>query len=375
MGDAIARAMAAQAMRRIDDMAVYGAFWDKSSTPTLTRMGVATDMAANAGVDGQAAQNDFDSTGIYRNITEVADAYGNKFVRIPKMYICKTDSANLKTWQVSKVKHDSTWYLPWCFWDFANQRELPYVDVGKYIASLSADSKLESKSGKAPLVSKNIVDFRTHATSNNTGGLQGYQLLDIHAVDMLQTLFYVEFATLHSQEIMYGYANRNSAVAVSGLTDGVVASSGSPDSNSDGKHTCKYRGIENLWGNVYQFVDGVNINDYQAWVCKDAAVYESNVFASPYEKLSYINKNTGNWVTAMGRDPGRPFAELPTATGSGSESTYYADYYYPGAGQKIALLGGNWSDGSNAGLSFWGLFNSSSDADSSIGGRLLKKPL
>jgi hypothetical protein len=35
----------------------------------------------------------------------------------------------------------SGFYLPWCFWNFTNSRELPYIDVGKYTAS-KASTKL-----------------------------------------------------------------------------------------------------------------------------------------------------------------------------------------------------------------------------------------
>ena len=59
----------------------------------------------------------------------------------------------------------------------------------------------------------------------------------------------------------------------------------------------------------------------------------------------------------------------------GSSSTYYGDYYYQSTGQRIAHLGGYWAGGTNAGLFFWNLINSSSSTHPAIGGRLIKKPL
>src|SRR5690606_30794902 len=67
----------------------------------------------------------------------------------------------------------------------------------------------------------------------------------------------------------------------SGFSRLVAASSGSPVSNSDGKWPCVYRGIESPYGDIWQFVDGVNINDWQAWVARNAEDYTSNVFAAP----------------------------------------------------------------------------------------------
>jgi len=124
-------------------------------------------------------------------------------------------------------------------------------------------------------------------------------------------------------------------------------------------------------------VDGVNITDHQAWTCKDAAQYASNVFASPYEQLSYVNHDADGYPTEMGHDPARPFAEFPIAiqTSGISSSKYYSDYYRQAAGQRVALVGGYWYNGANAGLSCWALDYSSGSAYVSVGGRLVKKPL
>lgn len=155
--------------------------------------------------------------------------------------------------------------------------------------------------------------------------------------------------------------------------DAVTATSGSVASNSTGKHYCKYRGVVSPYGNVWQFVDGVNINDFQAWVCRDADEYASNLFASPYEQLSYVNHNANGYVVALGHDPARPFAALATAVTGTYADAGYKDYYYQASGQRIALLGGSWSYGSSAGPFFWRLYDSSASAGVSFGGRLVRK--
>ena len=162
--------------------------------------------------------------------------------------------------------------------------------------------------------------------------------------------------------------------AVSGFSDKVAASSGSIGSNAEGKYPCMYRGIENPYGSVWQWVDGVNINYYQSWVCKDAEQYASNLFASPYEMLGYVNSDTDGYVMQMGFDPAFPFAEFPVEVG-GTASTYYSDYYYCDTGQRVALVGGDLSLGSFAGPSCWYLYSSSSGAHVHYGGRLVKKAL
>lgn len=160
----------------------------------------------------------------------------------------------------------------------------------------------------------------------------------------------------------------------SGFSGNISASSGSLTSNSDGKNPCMYRGIENPWGNVWQFVDGVNINDGQAWVCDDYTDYASNLFASPYEELGYVNHDANGYTTDMGYDSDHPSVNFPINVG-GNFSTYYGDYYYRNTGQRITFVGGSWHYGSTAGLSCWRLNYSSSFANIDTGGRLLKAAL
>jgi len=371
------------------------------------------------------------------------------FVRIPKFYVEKTANGAARTWRISKTGPGSTGYLPACFWDFDTETELDYVYVGKYPAGLDGSERLTSKAGEYPLINKNIVEMRGYAQANGAG----YQQLDIHVVDILQVLFYVEFATLNSQSVMAGYTSGRwtanlltadtdpagntlvvsnatgtlyevgQAISVgtsqggtqrfygrtitniqadtpaagsttitfdgdpaalstgdmlyntgwrNGFSGGIDASSGSLVSNSDGKYPMMYRGIENLWGNVWQIVDGVNINDRQAWVCRDANQYASNLFAASYEQLSYVNHNADGYVTAMGFDEAHPFLVLPIAVGGG-ESTYFSDRYQQDAGQRIARLGAEWSSGALAGLSTWYLNAASAGASVNIGGRLVRK--
>ena len=434
----------------LDERTIYGASWAKVASPTLTRTDAAVGMVANAGVDGQIVQNDFDNAGIYRDIVDVTDSLGNVFRRFPKCYIRKTNSDILRTWQISKYPHPG-FYRPSCFWDFTNSKELPHVDVAKHKATKDASNKLESKPNLYPLVGDTIVNFRTFAHNNNAGGLLGYQQLDIHVVDLLQALFYIEFATLNSQAIMYGYANGNytathlatvaesntnriivvnahadlyrvgQAISVgtsqggnqifygrtitaigaydasnkaitfdgapvniavgnmlyntgwkNGFSSGIAASSGSIISNTDGKYPCAYRGIESPFGDIFQFVDGVNTNERQAWVTPNAADYASNVFASPYVQLGYVNHSADGYTTAMGHDANYPYAAFPTA-GGGSDTTFYSDWYYQAAGQRVARFGGSWLGSVFSGLSYWILFITSSTPNVDAGGRLVRK--
>jgi hypothetical protein len=161
---------------------------------------------------------------------------------------------------------------------------------------------------------------------------------------------------------------------VNGFSRRIASSSGSIVDNTSGKYPCVWRGIENPFGNIWQFVDGVNITDNQAWICKDADKYASNLFTDPYEQLSYINSNVNGYAKEFGFDHRNPFAEFTTSVG-GDASTYYSDNYFQNEGQRIACFGGYWSLGNPAGLSHWYLENASSYTTVALGGRLVKKAI
>ena len=73
---------------------IYGVSWDKGELPDLTRTDDAVGLTANVGIDTAVVTNDFDNTPLFGSIREVEDTLGNKFIRIPKLYIKKTDGVS-----------------------------------------------------------------------------------------------------------------------------------------------------------------------------------------------------------------------------------------------------------------------------------------
>jgi hypothetical protein len=358
---------------------VYGVKWDKSSNPVLIRTDDAVGLQAIPGLATETPVNTFDTAEIYKDIVQVTDALGNTFMRIPKFYIKKSEGVgtSYRSIQISTGSFASGGYLPYCFWNFSGSVALPHIDVGKYDAFKSSASALQSISGVTPSSGSTLAQFRTWATNNNSGSMAGYQQLDLHTVDVLQCLFYVEFATLNSQSIVAGFTGgANTAPRPSGDCNAVVATTGGVTSLSSGSASFMYRGIEHLWGNMWQFVDGVNIKaDRQSYVCLNPASYAVDTFTGAYVALSYANGGTDGYTISMGYDPNYPFAQFPTSVSGGSLSTYYSDYYYQTTGNRIAVFGGSWGSAAAAGVSYWHLSGDSSNANAGVGARLLKKPL
>ena len=149
--------------------------------------------------------------------------------------------------------------------------------------------------------------------------------------------------------------------------------------NSASRNAIIYRGVENIFGNIWKFVDGINIKDYEAYVCYDPSQYVSDKFTEPYKKIGYgLFKPTEGatatyregYAKSLGYDEENPAIALTTEVG-GSDSTYMTDYAYINSGNRIALLGGYWNHTTHAGLWCWLLNLTSSAAAIHLGSRLL----
>ena len=109
-------------------------------------------------------------------------------------------------------------------------------------------------------------------------------------------------------------------------------------SGVSGRTSNKYRGMENTFGNVYEWVDGVLINDLVARVCRKPSLYSSSLTAE-YQPAGYTNWSANGYPLEMGWDENFPEARFPVSIGAGS-TTGYCDYYYQSTGLRGAYFGG-----------------------------------
>ena len=140
--------------------------------------------------------------------------------------------------------------------------------------------------------------------------------------------------------------------------------------NNDGYHSMIYRGVENIFANIWQWVDGINIKDHLAYICKDHSKYVSDKFDGDYKPLAYTNCTSNGNPKTLGLDVDEPFFRFPTEVGGGT-STYMCDYYWQNTGNRVARVGGYFNGGADDGLWSWALSNTSSGANWSIGCRVL----
>lgn len=143
---------------------------------------------------------------------------------------------------------------------------------------------------------------------------------------------------------------------------------------NDSQHAVIYRGIENIFGNVFNWIDGLNIQEYQAYICRNPEEYISDKFEAPYNKLGYVNCNERDmYIKKLGFDEKNPDIALPIEIGGGAgSSSGMCDFYTSSEGNRVARVGGNFSDGAYAGLWCWYCYYSSTSSGLYCGARLLK---
>lgn len=149
----------------------------------------------------------------------------------------------------------------------------------------------------------------------------------------------------------------------------------------DGKTSVCWRGKENFWGNIWKFVYGINIwgngkmGGGQPYICSDFSFAESKNSGN-YEPAGFTVTNANGYISAMGYSTACDWLFIASEC-LGNSSLPVGDYTYITVnlnGYRIALLGGRWSSGGNAGGFCWSLYGGVGYRSRDIGGRLVYIP-
>lgn len=236
---------------------------------------------------------------------------------------------------------------------------------GKFIGRYVMDHNCGSTTGGDPLVNKTRADARLSATIGGDKEGSKWHMYDFATYCAIIFLYIVEFADWNCQsKIGRGYVDSSNVKITSGFTDDMTYHTGRT-SGTDGTTAVQYRWLENLWGNVYQWVDGFNANGTTAYYCTDPSKYADDT-STGYTKIGTLPAS-GYIKDLIVTDNG---LLIPKTTG-GSETTYIPDYMWSSSGWRVLYVGGRWLSGTYAGLLYFGANNTSSDSDSGISARLL----
>lgn len=245
----------------------------------------------------------------------------------------------------------------------------------------STGDKLSSVSGKTPINQGTRANFRAASATRGTGWRQQ----DYDLVSAIQLLYLVEYASWYSQPMIgngltsFGgtnWLNRSNynPIEATGLSNSLGNVSGGVDNGGNGLGSyMSYRGIENFFGHLWKWVDGINIggatgaDNHKIHVCNKDTDFADNTWTN-YTDLGIIVASSHGWQKTL-EQIARGF--LPASVG-GSSSTYITDYYYQNPGWRVALLGGGAGGGAAAGVACWDLTYSSGSAYRYFAGRVCK---
>ena len=244
-----------------------------------------------------------------------------------------------------------------------NENDCDKIYIGAYLGSTSSNN-LYSISGQSPTESITLTAARNQVSARGAG----YQLLSFYPFTLLQCLYVIIYKNLNSQAALgLGYTSiSNSAKANTGYTNTKPFCYGN---SSSGTEHVKFLGIEDFYGNLFQWIDGVycdlsyNIKtDYNNFTGSDGNHFR-------YSQPSGLSSNIGNWMTKI---QGTNNTGFVIKSGDGSSTTYYTDYAYLASGY-FGRFGGHWSTGADAGAFLLDVAYAASESYSNLGCRVVYK--
>lgn len=232
--------------------------------------------------------------------------------------------------------------------------------LGAYVATGTA-SKVGSNSNAAPLVNVNLTKFIAGAHARGTG----YEIMGFYQWTYIQALYVLKYGNLNSQAALgKGYVG-GSVAQTTGATDQAGMCYGDPNSGTD---RVKLFGLEDCWGNVYQWISGLYCDSsYNLLTTTDNFGKSTSASNWEYSVSSGVTTYTGGYMTkTQGTDNGGFVIKAK----NGSDTTYFSDYGSLIAG-SFPYVGGYWNDGDGAGVFYCDVNGSASSAYSRLGSRLM----
>ena len=244
--------------------------------------------------------------------------------------------------------------------------------VGVYKCYCTGNMMYSSK-GRTPTASQTLATYRTWAGNRGSG----YYDITYAADEILQALYCLIVQNLNSQSaIGNGNISASAAIATGGSEAyGMLMQNASSDikTATSGYHS-KCLGIEDLWGNIWQWEDGIikEAMDSSGYITIKRAPYASlmNSDGTNYKTVGsiYIGAAVSGYTTRMNGLTGGIFIGVKAG---GSTTTYYSDYMDHTITKSISDVGGSWYSGADAGVFRRSLYDAPSTTRAIVASRLL----
>lgn len=344
-------------------------FDTKSPWGDIVRCTLNTDGTENQ-VSANGKGNDIDLTG----------GHGRVMVRIPKFWVkWDSPSANVYRWWIADGPYAGFVVHP-AFYQ-RGETERDYIYVGAYEAG-SNGTVLRSQTGDTVKASQTIGAFRTQA--ENIGSVR-WGITSIWALSAIKLLYYIEYAndaddadsqTTIGQGITGGPEKLTGADGI----DALLATNGTgKGSGVDDETPIAYRGMENLWGNVYQFIDGYNAVDgsdsyhvkYRLINRDGSGTFADTLASGDYEESSnLVNPGYGYIKNIVWED--LLSLQFIGSDNTGTAASYLHDFFsaHDVGETNVLAAGGDWWRHAEAGVAYLHSLNEAANSSTQHGGRL-----
>jgi hypothetical protein len=218
----------------------------------------------------------------------------------------------------------------------------------------------------------NAVSFtRAAARTAMAGRGAGWHQISYYQYSALATLLFTEYQDFESQRCLGNGAMTGGVFVV---PTGLSNARGNRSANA---HTAagansdyvSYRGVENIYGRAWQWVDGWNINERMCYLTGDPASFADNT-AAKYQAVGMVPSGAASFI----RDLKDGSIFLADSVVGGSGTTFTGDGLWTGSGWRVAFVGGYAINGAPVGALFAFLSYGSGFASGDIGGRLAYAP-
>lgn len=340
---------------------IWGVSGLGNSDPTLTRTFDNVGKTYHINSAAGTITTDFDTE--FNFETVVQD--GNTMIKIPtfyKRFDTITDN-QITAFSISKTKVNDD-FIPYpCFVKQDGSGDImPYILISKGKAT-GTSSKATCVSGSMPLVHVTRAQMRTAARANGAG----WQQFDWMVLQLLRDLFCVVFATTNSQSIFLGRTTGFSAAASVGGTWNISTPCGWNTTTMQNR----FFGIEDVFGNVIDWCDGVTFSDSTVYSTVNPSLFSDGT-SNMINSGSRITSN--GYISALTYNAAQPFLNYPSAA-SGGETQYYCDYEWSSSSGVVFDVGGHWNHNAYPGLWYSDCDYDASSSNSSTGGRLVYRPV
>lgn len=300
---------------------------------------------------------------------------GQAMVEMKKMFVkSRSPSANVYQWWVSPAPRVCFEVHP--AWLMRGGIERDNIYFGAYEAHHDGVSKLESITGATVDNNKTIATFRTNAEARGPR----WGITNIWSLNAVQLLYYIEYANANSQTQI----GRGIVDAGAGSNTGADSMDSSPQmgvngtgsgSGTDGLTPIAYRGIENLWGNYWTFVDGYLALDTEYRIIRrdGRGIFRDALAYGDYERSVAVPITSDGYISNIHYEDLLKYLFIASAT-AGSSTTYLCDQWqgHDDTPPEVNILvsEGGWAEGDAVGVATRHSHNVAATAATTVGGRI-----